>query len=589
MSALHDARDTWVAIRANTRRRDLVFVSGMALTAALSVAVPLAVRERARVDVLNGLDVPVDVVIGERAVHLEPGARQRVATGTGVFLVKTRTARGVIEELALRVPPFKDAVVYNVLGVAPLYRAQVEYSASLGGGRGNVKFLGGERLYVEASVDHVFVQPPQTISVKRGARTWRSHVDVAKGGWHTTWQYLEQEGELERAARVATSVLEADPTSTVALERAAALTAATGGVEASLALLRSAIAQNPTSVPAHLAYQRAMRVSGQSTRVRDEYAALAAKQPDSLPMAVLAAQAEPGVASRAALEALHARHPDDPAVQLALARCLLREERGEEAAELFAKAARGAPALYDQHVEEHARALVFAGKPSEGAKVLAASLSAALDPHAWRPAMTYAQIAALPRVTASPRGDTFFRRLSEGRPGIDAFLAVRLGEATSFPKVENTDTRAALEIAAAAARDPAAAWQACSRAPARALREVPSEVALLLGLELGRAGDVGLANALFEAGVGPPIPLADIVAYAHGGDASPELVRLDPEWRAAADLVRARALEARGAPAEALYASAARRDPLRGPIYRAVNAWPRLAPASAAVVGGKRK
>src|SRR4051812_24781898 len=110
------------------RRRDAVVIAvALVLSIAAFVAFPLY-RAYQKVWLVNALDVPVDVEIDGVKTRVGPGAHLEVRLGDGTHALRALGANGqTIEELAFDVPGGDDAVVYNVLGAAPLFSASITY------------------------------------------------------------------------------------------------------------------------------------------------------------------------------------------------------------------------------------------------------------------------------------------------------------------------------------------------------------------------------------------------------------------------------------------------------------------------------
>src|SRR5262249_40389098 len=141
-------------------------------------------------------------------------------------------------------------------------------------------------------------------------------------------------------------------------------------------------------------------------------------------------------------------------------------------------------------------------------------------------------------------------------------------------KLPEGPMRSAILIQAAAARDPAAAWLQCAKAPPGTFARLAAPVALLLASEFARAGDDRIASALFAAAEEIPFPISALKEYVREGREDHEMWRLDPEVRAVLDLVRARSAQVQGTAATSLYAAARTRDPVPSLAARAEKEWP---------------
>lgn len=91
-----------------------------------------------------------------------------------------------------------------------------------------------------------------------------------------------------------------------------------------------------------------------------------------------------------------------------------------------------------------------------------------------------------------------------------------------------------------------------------------------------RIGDAAAAERVRRQSMDARIERAQLLAFILDGVRDPELVRLDDESLAALEIVRARVLlesgDTRGA--QAMVETAKKRDVLRGPPTRVLEAWP---------------
>lgn len=573
------------------------------MTAILAAAVAASVvslrlfSSEQKVWFVNALDVPVTLEVDGVPFVLARSSRVDRSLSQGGHWIRAKAAGGeVLEEGPINLPGRVDAVVYNVLGAAPLYKVNVVYSTrpSYQPSSGETPvFLGGERLFIEDDVDFLFTEPPARISMKSNqGDVYQKRVDQVPGGWSLTANYLDGTKERGKLLDLLLGLVRVQPEDRASLQFASSVLEQTRGPRAVTGMLEELSRSHPASWDIQIAYQYRLRIEDRLDEGRARYRKQAEAEPGSALAAALMVRIEPREAARAAYESLLARHPDDLHLLLEAARFAYLTGDLATSVELFAKAAGKGPE-YDRFLDEHVRSLVALKRTPEAVSLAAAAASRAEKNDRW-PALGYARVASLPDAGPLPRPVRHFvqqiiSQVGSERSGYEPWLISLLGDPVSkemIEKAKDDPMRAAAKIHIAAMRDPAEAWKLCEGAQAGVLRLVHPPLLTLLSLEFRRAGDAELGEALLEIGWEVGVPAAALDDYVRSGKEHPELWRLDAESRAALDFVRARTLESQGQQAEALYEAALGRDLLRGPVYRAIEGWPRLgAPKKAAGKG----
>ncbi len=103
----------------------------------------------------------------------------------------------VLERAVVVADSRSSAVVYNVLGAAPVVEALIHYSQAerAGDRKPDMTFHGGQRLSVIDDIDYVFTEPPKTINAERSSGEIVKRVLLdAKGGAPATVSFLLREG-----------------------------------------------------------------------------------------------------------------------------------------------------------------------------------------------------------------------------------------------------------------------------------------------------------------------------------------------------------------------------------------------------------
>lgn len=539
-----------------------------------------------RVWIVNALDVPVDVFVDGSKVPVEAGARVDVLLRAGTRSVRVQSRAGdLLEESPFDVPGGYDLVVYNVLGAAPLYSGEVHYGSMYGTPPEPV-FHGGQRAVSQDKVDYVFREPPESISIKSGESTIRRRFDLVPGGWPITVNYLdEQKHQTAAVAELCRAVARAEPENTKALGYARHYTQMTLGTDGQLRFLRSEMERRPDDVEAQLSYASTMRLAGRSDEIRAAYRPRFTANPTSVGVGSVLIRVEPLDEAQRISEALLKSNPQSELARRNAAYLACTVEDWARCAEISASLQGTA----HEDLDQHALALIAQKKVPEALALVARALAASPTPSVLS-SIFYARIAALPGAGAPPAPPSMYIEQATAKSGVETQMWVKLQLGSSVRDAELVELkddqyRRSLEILRDADRDPKDAWPRCAVADSSALSRLPSTAALLLGAEFARAGDEELGNRILSEHTEYGLPRAILLDYALTGAEHPDLWRLEPEWRAALDLVRARRLEEMGQPAKAMYDAAERRDYLRGIVTRARKSWPSVV-QSAGVVGG---
>ncbi|MFS8071561.1 MAG: tetratricopeptide repeat protein, partial [Byssovorax sp.] len=243
---------------------------------------------------VNALDVPVDVLVDGSKTPVEAGAKVDVRLRAGTRDVRVQSLSGeLLEEGPFDVPGGVDVVVYNVLGAAPLYAAEVNYGSSYGTPP-EPEFLGGQRAISRDHINYVFKEPPSSISVKSGESRIRRRFDIIPGGWMVTVSYLKnQKHQTAAVAELCRAIARAEPENPKALGYARHFTQLTQGIDGQLRFLRGEMERRPEDVDAQLAYASTMRLAGRSDEVRAAYRPRFAANPKSVALGSVLIRVEP--------------------------------------------------------------------------------------------------------------------------------------------------------------------------------------------------------------------------------------------------------------------------------------------------------
>lgn len=525
-----------------------------------------------RVVTVNGLGVPVEVIIDGEArvvpVDRELTVRVRQGVHRAVFRVKGK----VVDEAAFATPGI-GVVILNPLGAAPVYEETITYTRA---GMTPVKpsdpiFFGGRTAsVVRGSVDDLLADPPRTMSTK-GSTATRRHVGKAEGGVELTVSFLERHGDRDRAAATALAVLDAAE----GIERERAFSVAyemafkVGGPESALALATSERAKDPGNGRASSAWASLMEELGRGDEVVAALSAARRDAPDDPRVQLAWARVAPRAEARTLYDQLVAAHPDDAKIGISAAAFALDDGRPEDAVKLFTRF------TSDPRSEEatvyHAHAIFLASGQAAAFRFVADRIS-------QRPAVARDDGAVCTALALAVSADERRRAsslLNKERYS-EVSIAVRLAEAghtvTTRPTGEGAGALRIVEETRLSAAAGLRAWQAVGEDVRSFVPFATRAVLAAEGLRTGMTDPPGVAFG---------IPWTEAAAYVRGGPVPARLFRVLPPARVALELARRAELLQQGQRAD-VEEAAVRRHALPGsPAARL------LAPgAGLGVVGG---
>jgi hypothetical protein len=236
---------------------------------------------------------------------------------------------------------------------------------------------------------------------------------------------------------------------------------------------------------------------------------------------------------------------------------------------------------------DYLRSLVALGR-APAALTLAAQFGEAEGKMDWHFALLYGRLMRFVPKEEWPKGLQYFvDRANQGRSDqvMPVWIAGRLGNELSESDLSNLtsdDMRQGLTLQSAAWRSAEAAWNESRTASVGAMEMLDTTTTLLLAAEFERVGDTVLAGKLFGTlALLTPLSREELRTALFAPEGEAVLAHLDPEWRAAVLLARARRMDAQGVDSRATYAAAARDDILQGVVTNAMRQWERPKPGLA--------
>jgi hypothetical protein len=479
----------------------------------------------ATVHVVNGLDMPVSAALGAGSrVSVPAGGEVPVRTRVGKQTIVISDGNRILESVPIEVPRGRDAVVWNVLGAAPLFVEQVVYSSGAADSHETEPdVLCGQSLVVRSGIDYAFVEPPKSISSsKQSGSIVKMRLGIANGGFHTCTDYLSSHGKTDRAAHLALTVARALRTPAAKLEPEFGSFVVLVPREEGEAFAKDLLARDD-SVQAHRVYQDWLLGTDQRSRAVAEYEARAAARPNDADAEYLVLRLRPDTADFTAIDAAVAKYPGH---------AYLRHMQifGHRVARDFPGVVVAADALHgidlqlwSSDIDEHVEGLVAVGRGPDALALLNAAITEGKLGDAEHKHARFLAFRVAHRLGAAepelPRGDgdrEVLRLFQRVAAGIDV-------SESDIAQVHDDDEKASLRIGRAARSGPDAALSLARTATPRALQVLPPPIHMLLLAEAARRKEArDQLERLAPAGLTKK-NLDAVVAYVRDGIPADEL------------------------------------------------------------------
>ena len=529
----------------------------------------------ATVHIVNGLDTPVSAALGVAPrVSVLAGGEVPVRTKVGKQTITIFDGDRVLESVPVEVPRGHDAVVWNILGAAPVFVEQVVYSSTTTDSHETEPVvLCGESLIVRGGIDYAFVPAPKSISSQqKSGSIVKTRLGIANGGLHTCTDYLVSHGKADRAAHLALTIARASQTPAAKLEPEFGNFVVLAPRDEGEAFTKDLLTRDD-SVEAHRLYQDWLLGTDQRKRAIAEYEARAAARPNDADAEYLVLRLRPTTDDFTAIDAAVAKYPRHAYLRhmQIFQHRVARDFPGVVAA---ADALHGIDRrLWSSDLDEHVEGLVAVGRGPAALELLNAAIT---EGHPGDTDPGHARFLAF---RVAHRMGTAEPELPQGdadREVVLSFQRVAAGidvSESDIDKMHDDDAKACLRIGRATRSRPDAALSLARTATARALQNLPPSIRMLLLAEaarrqetrdqLERLAPAGLMNKNLDA----------VVAYVRDGTPAEELHILPLEWQAALDFVRSRATGLTPKERGERLARAREADVLHGPVTVAVDGW----------------
>lgn len=539
--------------------------------------------------VVNGLEIPLIVTLGDRSVKIPPQeARRELNVVRGPYTVVAATESGaMVDQFTVVIPRRTDLVVVNPLGAAPMFAEELVYYPSgqvppdAAHDTPMVVHYYGARFVARDNVAFPFRAPATQIPMSSSAarqKTWAFGLE--SGGWHTTVTQLLARNRLLEAGEIASGVSMITPDADEAVSIAMGVRAQTLGVPLALEWCEGVLKKFPDSVEAHRAYQIYMQVAGRTEECRAKYRALAERNPDSPMHGYLRARLEPPEQALALFAQLVEKFPEYAYGRRAYGWHLFQSRRFADAIEQWDKARALEPRRHLDMLFNHLRALAAVGRASDAAHLLVEYAEKFGLEMAFHRTVVYARLLRLAGETQPRRTTEFFLRQEFGEKiprDVLAWLTVLLGGDTipeeQLKDLGNSPLRIAADITLAVRRDADLALKEVERATPEVWQHIEEPYALLIVCEFATRGEKAKATALMDRlrrPVSGDLALRKFIFE----DADSELLfELDLDAQAVLNFTRGRRAQLKGESPDKFFEQATKDDILGTLIPHVVKNW----------------
>ncbi len=463
----------------------------------------------ADVQLVNGLDVPVHIAIGEHEQTIRPGERIAVEVAEGTYALGVTTMNGtVLDERTVEVDGGADLIVCNVLGAAPIVLEGVPYTASgvperVAEENGWIRTKAGVPWIVVDDVDLVFEASPDQIDMPRGKDVVvRSVARLDSGGWRVAVQALYGTGELQRAAELACRAALTTPDDIEPFFLAWRYTQAAGDSELSLRLADDLVRVAPDVIDAHRIRQEILLGEGAEDALLSEYRTRFEANADSPFHGYLYARILPHDEGLAIYERLIATHPDDPWLRRGAGWITYQRGEWSAAIEHLSREVQTAPERIVELGGMLARAQLATGDGMAALDSLLAAIEGSGDAMAtWDLTLTYGRVYTVAgQPTAARASLDILAPLIGENPDPDMLAEIQaiLGADEDAEPASSAGSRRFVELTRLARSDVGAAADLALTTDADVLVRLRDATQVALAAELARRGESEPAARLLD-------------------------------------------------------------------------------------------
>lgn len=522
----------------------------------------------ATVTVANGFRKALQVEVGGKTATIGPNSTAALTVPVGSQPARAVLEGNVVDEGPINVESGNDAFVWNVGGVSPIYKVDIEYYATEPAfpPPPRVDFYCAERLIVQRDVNFFFREPDKTTSMSKGVSVVRKVMMSANWGAEEirspclTWLYLE--GNSRRLETVITALKAAGELSTEDESLGILSTLMAGSDDGVWDRAKALKESRGNDLSTARTVMWAAEETGHLEELLADLRSRAEQKPDDADAAYLVLRASPEAAPLSEWESLLKKFPGHDATRRSVEFAALREGQWERSYSVWKlrledepEAACGDADLATQasiglHREaEVLQALEECGDPSEFDVALAAtrlSIVAQKDAQPW-----------VSRVQGEPLRQRL--RLFAGLPVKD---------------IDHTRLEPLARFLTALHKSDDAVFLELPNLPQHELQSIDPEVATIVWAEAVRRKNSPAAATLARRTRLTAVERKAVERYINGAQPELEPKRFSPLVRAIAYFTRSR-VEGVAAPEKARLQKLVRQDGvLGGFVVSALDHWP---------------
>lgn len=512
--------------------------------------------------VVNALPVDVQASVGEATATIAAGSRLEMEVPSGDAHVRILLPDGALfEEGELEAKAGKDLVLWNVGGLAPLYVEKVIYATSPPPNP-EPEILCGQTAVVRGNLDHVFEDPPESISLPKGSGSvTHTHVDQEGTDWRICAGWAASANIHSPVGQTILRALDNPVLGREGLMASLAIRAENQDFSEIADWLGARVAAS-AEVDDHRLYQSIMESAGRMEELRPVYAARHEAHPDDVDATYLYARLLPAPEALTLANQGLAKSPDHLYLLRTRSFAHYESRRFEEAAADMARSRELAPDRFFEQATIWLETHAALGRYDVAAEACQPQPSPSPDL-----VLSCRRLAALSGEeipSPVPEDETLAgATLLEARLGVDADPA-DLGEGEP-PEV--------LAIYNALHKSPEAGLAALQAAPDLPTLALDEESALILFGAALAAGDTASAERM-RSPLGRQPAWPGLLAFVESGVQRAEFEDATHPIRAVAELARSRMPGLSAAERKALRDSARRDDLLHGMVAMGLARWP---------------
>lgn len=319
----------------------------------------------ATVTVANGFMKPLQIELGETRATVAPGSTTALTVPVGTQAARALLEGAVVDEGPIQVESGNDAFVWNVGGVAALFKYDVDYYAiePAWPSAPRVHYFCGQRLVVERNVDYFFREPASSVSMSKGTKV------VTKTLLSAQWRQpdserspcvvqLYLEGNASALQATADSLRKAGELSTEE-ETLPIITALLAGTDEQVWDQAKALHQRKADdLEAERTVIWAAEETGHLEELLTDLQKRRDESPDDADRAYLALRAQPATATLQEAEAQLLKFPAHDGLRKAVQQAAIRESQWDRSLAIWIQRLDSAPAQACEDADVAARAAI---------------------------------------------------------------------------------------------------------------------------------------------------------------------------------------------------------------------------------------